>query len=341
MNLEQSLETHLCDLACYKQEVFIMTNIAKIHIGVDVSKSTLDLYILHRGLYYKIENSQKAIRAFCKTLNRGEVESIVCEATGGYEKTLAKVLQEFGLNLWIVDPRRIKGFIISTGCKGKTDKIDAKKIAEFAAQNSCEYIAIQKSEYHDKLRSLDDRKNDLTKFLAAEKTRLKHPSHELSMPSIKRMIKALSQEIKAIEKAMVSLIKQDDTLKNKSVLLESIPGIGKASAITLLTSVPELGSLSNKKISSLVGLCPFDRQSGKYKGRSFIAGGRAAPRKMLYMCALTTIKYNFALKSFYDRLIEKGKPFKVAIVAIMHKLIILANTILKRGEPCRVYVKTK
>ena len=341
MNLEQSLETYLGDLACYKQEVFIMTSIAKTHIGVDVSKNTLDLYIFSQGLHHKIENTEKAIRAFCKTLNRDEIASIVCEATGGYEKTLARVLQDLELSLWIVDPRRIKGFIVSTGCKGKTDKIDAKKIAEFAAQNSCEYIAVKKSEHHDKLRSLNDRRGDLTKFLAAEKARLKHPSHELSMPGIKRMIKVLNKEIKAIEQAMASLIKQDDTLKNKSLLLESIQGIGTASAITLLTSVPELGSLSNKKISSLVGLCPFDRQSGKYKGRSFIAGGRAAPRKMLYMCALTTIKYNFALKSFYDRLIEKGKPFKVAIVAVMHKLIILANTILKRGEPCRVYVGTK
>ncbi len=312
-----------------------MTNITKVHIGVDVSKNTLDIY--YKGLHHKIENSEGAIRAFFKTLNREEIASIVCEATGGYEKTLAKVLQEYSLSLWIVDPRRIKGFIISTGCKGKTDKIDAKKIAEFAAQNSCEYISVKKSEYHDQLRSLNDRRNDLTKFLAAEKARLKHPSHELSIPSINRMIEFLNKETKEIEFAMKRLIKQDDTLNNQSTLLESIPGIGKTSAITLLTAVPELGSLGNKKISSLVGLCPFDRQSGKYKGKSFIAGGRAAPRKMLYMCALTTIKYNFALKAFYDRLIEKGKPFKVAIVAVMHKLIILANTILKKGQPCKVY----
>lgn len=318
-----------------------MTNITKVHIGVDISKSTLDLYIHPKGLHYKINNSAESIKKFFKTLDRDDIANIVCEATGGYEKTLARTLEEYGLSLWIVDPRRIKGFITSTGCRGKTDKIDSKKIAEFAAQNNCEYIMVKKSVNHDRLRSLNDRKDDLTKFLAAEKARLKHPSHELSIPSIKRMIQVLNKEIKAIEQAMASLIKQDDTLKNKSLLLESIQGIGKASAITLLTSVPELGLLSNKKISALVGLCPFDRQSGKHKGKSFIAGGRAAPRKMLYMCALTTIRYNFVLKSFYDRLIERGKPFKVAIVAVMHKLIILANTILKRGELCRINVGTK
>lgn len=311
-----------------------MINITKVHLGVDVSKNTLDLY--YKGLHHQIKNSEEAVRAFFSTLNRDTIASIVCEATGGYEKTLARVLREYELNLWVVDPRRIKGFIVSTGCKSKTDKIDAKKITEFAAQNSCEYITIQKSEYHDQLRSLNDRRNDLIKFLAAEKTRLKHPSHELSIPSIKRMVEVLNKEIKEIELAIKNLIQQDDILKNKSDLLETIPGIGKASAITLLTAVPELGSLGNKKVSALIGLCPFDRQSGRYKGKSFIAGGRAAPRKMLYMCALTTIKYNFALKAFYDRLIEKGKPFKVAIVAVMHKLIILANTILKKGQPCKV-----
>jgi transposase len=312
-----------------------MTNITKSHLGVDVSKEFLDFYIHPTGAHYKVENSAKAIRAFLKTLNQDEIASIVCEATGGYEKTLAKVLEEHGLNLWIVDPRRIKGFIISTGCKSKTDKIDAKKIAEFAARNTRDYIPVKTTQNHDQLQALIDRKGDLTKFLVAEKSRFQQPSHELSKKSIEHMIKALEKEIKAIEKSIGKLIEADQILSKKADLLESIPGIGKASAAALLVSIPELGMLSNKKISALAGLCPFDRQSGKVKGRSFIRGGRGLCRTMLYMCALTTIKYNLIFKNFYDRLIEK-KPFKVAIVAVMHKLIILANTILKKGESCRV-----
>jgi transposase len=312
-----------------------MTNITKGHIGVDISKESLDLYIYHEGTHYKIDNSAKAIEAFIKELNLDEAVKFVCEATGGYEKTLARVLKKHGFNLWIVDPRRIKGFIIATGCKGKTDKIDAKKIAEFAAQNNRDYVPIEKTQNQEQIQALINRKGDLIKILVAEKTRFKHPSHELSRKSIEQMIKVLTKEIKAIEKSISKLVAQDQVLSQKANLLESIPGIGSTSAIALLTSIPELGMLSNKKISALTGLCPFDKQSGKFRGKSFIRGGRSFPRTMLYMCALTTIKYNLILKTFYDRLIEK-KPFKVAIVAVMHKLIILANTILKKGQPCKV-----
>ena len=120
------------------------------------------------------------------------------------------------------------------------------------------------------------------------------------------------------------------------MFLASIPGIGFASAALLLSHVPELGNISNRKIAALIGVCPYDNESGRYKGKKSIRGGRVAPRNNLYMCALTTIKYNLILKSFYDRLIENKKPFKVAIVAVMHKLIVLANSLLKKGELCRV-----
>ena len=312
-----------------------MTNIAKVYIGVDISKDTLDVYTHPTGSYSRIANSEKAIKKFIKGLNRNQIKYIACEATGGYEKLLAKLLKKYDFNLWIVDPRRIRGFIIATGCKSKTDKIDAKKIAEFASKNTQKYVTFEKSKNHDQLQALVNRKDDLTKFLVAEKTRLKHPSHALSKGNITKIIKILKKEIKVIDSKIADLIEQDNVLSKQSKLLESIPGIGKASAATLLSSVPELGKLSNKKISALVGVCPFDNQSGKFRGKKFIRGGRASPRKMLYMCALTTIKYNLCLKAFYDRLIEK-KPFKVAIVAVMHKLIILANTILKKGELCKV-----
>ena len=237
---------------------------------------------------------------------------------------------------WIVDPRRIRGFIVSTGCKSKTDKIDSQKIAEFCSKNTRDYATIETTENQAKLQALVNRKNDLTKFLAAEKTRLKQPSHALYLPSIKRLIKVLKAEVKTTEKQISDLLKKDSELSQKAEILESIPGIGIASAVLLLSHVPELGTISNRKISALVGVCPYDNESGKFKGKRRIRGGRITPRNNLYMCALTTIKYNLILKSFYDRLIENKKPFKVAIVAVMHKLIILANSLLKKGELCRV-----
>jgi transposase len=283
----------------------------------------------------KIDNTKIAIKTFITTLSHYDDVQIACEATGGYEKLLATLLKQSNHDVWIVDPRRIKGFIISTGCKTKTDKIDAQKIAEFCFKNARDYVAIEATENQAKLQSLVNRKNDLTKFLAMEKTRLESPSHILSLQSIKRLCKVLEKEIKLIEKQISDLVEKDTELSHKTKILESIPGIGKDSAALLLSHVPELGSISNRKISALIGLCPYDNESGKYKGKRRIRGGRITPRNRLYMCALTTIKHNPLLKSFFDRLIEKQKPFKVAMVAVMHKLIILANSLLKKGELCR------
>lgn len=312
-----------------------MTTVSKVFIGVDVSKNNLDICIYPLNKSFKIANSTTDIEKFIKSLSLYDVLEIACEATGGYEKLLATVLRKHSFNLWIVDPRRIKGFIIASGCKSKTDKIDAQKIAEFASKTSKEYQTIDKSENQEILQAWINRKQDLTEFLAAEKTRLKHPSHELCASKIQKMIAFLKKEIKALDKDIKNLIGSDAELQNKSTILESIPGIGQATAALLMSFVPELGQLSNPKISSLVGVCPYDRESGNYKGKKFIRGGRKIPRNALYMCALTTIKYYLPLKEFYDRLKRKEKPFKVAMVAVMHKLIMIANSLLQKGELCK------
>jgi transposase len=313
-----------------------MTNISKVYIGVDVSKSSLDIHMYPIGRSFKIKNSKGEIQKFIRQLEQYDIATIGCEATGGYEKLLFKLLKDNTYDVWIIDPRRIKGFIVASGCKSKTDKIDAKKIAEFVSKNTKDYDSIIKTETQEQLQSLVNRKQDLIKFLVAEKTRLQHPSHVFSLPSIKKLIEILESEVKVIDKQIEKLIASDKELTQKSTILESIPGIGKASAAALLSFVPELGKIGNNKISALVGVCPYDNASGTYTGKKSIRGGRLIPRNMLYMCALTTIKYNLILKSFYDRLIEHKKPFKVAIVAVMRKLIVLANSLLKKGELCKV-----
>lgn len=314
-----------------------MENIAKVWIGVDISKRTLDISFYPLNKCLKISNAEDAIEEFVKNLSQSDVKQIACEATGGYEKLLAKILKKYGYSLWVVDPRRIKGHIIATGCKSKNDKIDAQKIAEFAAKNSPNYNAMQKTENQDRLHALNNRKNDLTKILAAEKTRLKDPSHEACKESIRHIMLILKNEIKSIELQIKNVIQGDEKLNQKAMILESIPGIGYASAALLLSSVPELGFLNNKQISALIGFCPYDRSSGSYVGKKFIRGGRMMPRNMLYMCALTTIKYHLPLKQFYDRLIAANKPFKVALIAVIHKLIIIANSLLKKGEMCQKF----
>lgn len=312
-----------------------MQILSKVVIGVDVSKDNLDIYINPVGKHFKVPNSEPAIKRLIKELASYEVDQIACEATGGYEKLFVNLLFKNDYKPWIVDPRRIKGFIVATGCKSKTDKIDAQKIAEFAAKNTREYESAPKSKQQELLQASVNRKQDLTGILASEKARLKHPSHALYASSIKKHIKFLEAEIKTLDQRIQELVKQEETLSKKVELLESIPGIGQATAALLVAFVPELGSLSNAKISALVGLCPYARESGAYKGKRFISGGRVIPRNALYMCALTTIKYHLPLKAFYDRLISNKKPFKVAIVAVMRKMIIIANAIVKKGELCK------
>jgi transposase len=318
----------------YKLEVFMIT-VSKIYVGVDISKDNLDICIEPLGKSFRIANSQEAIEKFIKKLPDHEVIKIACESTGGYEKLLDQILSKHDINLWIVDPRRIKGFIVSKNCKSKTDKIDALKIAQFVMQNCEDCKQIKRSEQEQKLRALVDRKQDLTVMLAAEKTRLKHPSHALSIKSIEKIMEYLDNEIKSIDKQIKEQVELNVDLKSKLDLLVSIPGIGQATAAVLLSSLPELGKIGNHQIASLIGVAPYTRESGNFKGKSFVSGGRAIPRKALYMCALTTIKYHLPLKAFYDRLISNKKPFKVAMVAVMRKFIIIANVILRKGEMCK------
>ena len=267
----------------YKREAFMKNNISKVCVGVDVSKSTLDVHIYPLKASFTVENSKVGITHLIERLSQYSIEQIACEATGGYEKPLNQLLHEAGYNLWIIDPRRIKGFIVASGMRAKTDKIDALKIAEFAAKNTRGYEAFRKTEIQEKLVSLVNRKNDLTLFLGSEKTRLKHPSHALAVKSIKKIIKTLEKEIKLIDTHIQKLIKQDDELSKKSEILESIPGIGKATAAVLLSTAPELGHINKSKISALIGVCPYNNQSGKYSRKRFIRGGRSIPRKALYM----------------------------------------------------------
>jgi transposase len=314
-----------------------MNNLTKACIGVDISKRTLDICINPINKSYKISNAEDAIETFVEELKKFDVKQIACEATGGYEKPLAKVLKKHGYTLWIVDPRRIKGHIVATGCKSKSDKIDAYKIAEFAAKNDPNYEALNKTENQEVLHTLSNRRIDLIQILAAEKTRLKDPSHELCRPSIQNMIQILEKEIKAIELQIKSVIKKDAELSEKAAILESMPGVGFVSAALLLSAVPELGTITNKQIAALMGLAPFENSSGNYVGKRRVRGGRTIPRTMLYMCALTAIKYHPPLKQFYDRLMAAGKPFKVVMVAVMRKLVVLANTLLKKREMCHTF----
>lgn len=312
-----------------------MIKLPEIYVGVDVSKDKLDIHFYPIRKSFIIGNNKTDMTKLTFELSKYYVKQITCEATGGYEKPFVKELKEKSYSVRIEDPRRIRGFIIASGCKAKTDKIDAKKIAEFAFHNfhnQKEYVQIKKSENQERIQSLTNRRNDLILFESSEKTRLQHPSHEQSIPSIKRIIRVLEKEIAKIEREIQEIIDSDASLKRKAEILESVPGVGKVASSTLISHLFELGILENGQISAIAGLCPYDHQSGKHKGKSFIRGGRPIPRKVLYMCAMSACRCNDKIKEFFDRMIQAGKSFKVAIVAAMNKLPRILNTLIKKDE---------
>jgi len=308
-----------------------MENVTKTYVGVDVSKKQLDIYIhpIEKSIYFT--NSKNGIDKLVTLLSTYKVEQIVCESTGGYENLMIDMLREVGFKVWQVEPNRIKSFIRSKGKKAKTDKIDAKMIALFAVQEAPEYEQVNLCQNHKLLQSLTKRKRDLIAMITSEKLRLKNPNLAICANEITVHINFMTKQVKKLERKIQKLIDDDDDLSKKAEIIESVPGVGKTTAATIIAEMPELGKIENKKAAALVGVVPYTRQSGQYKGKAFISGGRGVIRSAIYMAALVASRYNPAMKEFYNRLCKTNKkPPKVALVAIMRKLIVILNVMIKK-----------
>lgn len=309
-----------------------METLTKIYVGVDVSKLKLDVHLHPIGKAISFDNSKEGIKNLIEMLLDHDVEQIACESTGGYEDLMLKMLRKAGLNVWQVEPGRIKSFIRSKGKKAKTDSIDARMISIFASQEVQEHGFVEQGENHTMLKDLVKRKGDLAAMITMEKLRLKHPNHFFCKPKIQEHIEFMEEQVLELKNEILDLIDKDNILCEKAGIVESVPGIGNGTAAMLLAEMPELGNTTNKKIAALVGVAPHTQQSGQYKGKAFISGGRATVRSALYMAALAAIQFNPAMKEFYCRLREiYKKPPKVALVAVMRKLITILNTMLKNG----------
>jgi len=307
-----------------------MKNVTKIYVGVDVSKNRLDLFLYPVEKVCFFNNSKDGINEIIKLLSAYTIEQIACESTGGYEDLMLDMLRAAGYKVWQVEPNRIKSFIRSKGKKAKTDSIDARMIAMFSFQEKPEHLHVEYGKNHEQLRELVKRKKDLVEMIVAEKQRLKHPSQSSCKLNIQKHIDFMDKQIKQIEEKIKELIDKDDDLSKKAKIIESVPGIGKATTSMLLAEMPELGTMENKKAAALVGVAPYTQQSGQYRGKSFISGGRAFVRSAIYMAALVAARFNPALKEFYNRLRNIGnKPAKVALVAVMRKLITILNVMIK------------
>ena len=309
----------------------------EIIVGIDISKKKLDIQIQEDGPYFTCGNDLIGIDKVVEKLCSVHPTLIVLEATGGYEKGLLSALVEAELPVAMVTPAWVRFFAKSSGTLAKTDKIDAKILVRYGRANHPP-VVIMRSKQQEDMSELMTRRSQVSLALITEKNHLETATSTVVKKYIQESILFLKQEIEKLEAEIAEIIKQNPALKNNEQLICSIPGAGKITAAILLADLPELGTLDHKKIAALVGVAPFNRDSGYYRGKRRIKGGRQSIRKVLFMAALTAIQWNPVIKDFYDRLLARGKVKKVAIVACMHKLLTIMNAMIRSQSPWKPVV---
>lgn len=300
----------------------------KVYVGIDVSKLTLDVSIQPTGQNLTFSNNMAGYKELIRNLPT-MVNLIVFEATGGYERDAAKTLSTAGLPIAIVNPRQVRDFAKALGKLAKTDKIDSKIIALFAEKVVPRQAVLGDSK-QQKLSELRARRKQVVEMITMEKNRLDKASKGIAK-AINKTITFLEKQLKKIEAKLQKHIDGDEQLAQKDKILRSVKGVGPVLSTTLITELPELGQLNRKQIAALVGVAPFNRDSGTYKGGRTVWGGRASVRSILYMSALVASHNNPVIKAFYDKLCASGKAKKVVIVACMHKLLLILNAMVKNN----------
>ena len=302
-----------------------------VNVGVDVGKSQLDVFLLERDRALTVPNDEQDIPALIRTLGRYRVERIVIEATGRLEHPFVRAALAAGLPVVVVSPLKIRRFAEAIGQLAKTDAIDARLIAQFAA--TVKPIARQASDANAQaIKDLVVRRRQLTALRTMEKNRRQVMPQELKS-GIDRIIKTLDRELKRLEQLIDHAVEQHAPSRHKRELLTSMPGIGNCVAATLIGDLPELGSLNRREIASLTGVAPFNRDSGKLRGKRRIRGGRAHSRTALYLSAMVASRFNPDIKRFYERLVDAGKHKKVALTACIRKIVTALNAMLRDNSP--------
>ncbi len=308
-----------------------MTQIIAQSVGIDISKDTLDIHLHPAGIAKRLANDAKGIKSLLAWLCEFPVVRIVFEPTGPYHHALERQLGEVGHPLVKINPRQARRFAEAIGRLAKTDVVDAAMLARLGATIEPASRPII-SRAVDELKALHLARTALIKDRVAAQNR----SHTHRLALLKRQaeqrLKHIDQQLAAIDAAMAEIIAADPGLANRLEILLSIPGVGRITALAILIEMPELGSIENKAAASLAGLAPIARDSGRKHGKRFIRGGRAGLRQALYMPALVAARFNPDLKTKYNALIQAGKPPKVATTAIMRKLLILANALLRSNR---------
>jgi|OpeIllAssembly_1097287.scaffolds.fasta_scaffold222765_1 transposase len=298
-------------------------------VGIDVSKGSLDVAVLPDGQSWSIANTEMEIPSLVERLKELSPTLIVLEATGGLETLIATSLGLAQLPVVIVNPRQARDFAKATGKLAKTDAIDARMLALFGQMLRPEPRPL-KDEQLQEMVAIVTRRSQLVGMLTAEKNRL-GSSAQAVRGDIQEHISWLEQRISETNNTLRQRIRESPLWREKDQLLRSVPGVGPVLSASLLSGLPELGTLNRKKISALVGVAPMNRDSGKHRGKRMIWGGRASLRSSLYMATLVAIRHNSVIAAFHERLIAAGKVKKVAITACMRKLLTILNSIIRNS----------
>lgn len=303
----------------------------EVFVGIDVSKSQLDLAEWGKSNVSQYNNDEKGIGKLVQQLKEVSPTLIVLEASGGWEMTLAAELAFAKLPAVVVNPTRVRDFARATGQWAKTDKLDALMLARFAQAVRPEVRPLR-NEQEAYLVALVTRRRQVIEIMTAEKNR-RATSHGSIGQRLEEHIAWLEAELKALEEDISRFVQSNVVWQEKEALLRTVPGVGPVTAFTLLAELPELGTLNRQKIAALVGVAPFNRDSGPRRGKRRIFGGRAGVRRALYMAALSGSKSNPIIRTFYERLLANGKEKKVALAACMRKLLVILNAMLRDQKP--------
>jgi transposase len=311
-----------------------------IVVGIDVSKDRLDVAV-HPGQQpgFVVSRDAAGLDELVARLTPLGPAAVAVEATGGFESVVVASLAAAGLPVLVVNPAQVRAFANALGKRAKTDPIDALVIARFVAATRPEPRPLPDAATQ-RLADLVERRRQIIAMMVAERQRRQRLSagsrgDERLRRSITRLLEALQKELSELDRAIDADVRGSPAWREKEDLLASVPGVGPVIARTLLAEMPELGRLDRREIAALAGLAPWTRQSGQWRGRSFIGGGRASVRAALFMGAITAARHNPVLQTFHQRLIDAGKPKLVALVAVARKLLTILNAIVRTGSPWR------
>jgi len=306
-------------------------NQSEISVGVDTGKHQLDIYIRPLDIYFTVPNNQKDISQAIEEIRKHQPTRIVIEATGRLEYNFVCACSKAKLPFVVANPAHIRKFAGATGQLAKTDKLDAKIIAHYGEAIKPPLSRLKP----DAMRQMSDllaRRRQLISIQTMEKNRLQIMPKALSS-LIKPVLTAIKNQLDKLDQKLLKCIEHCDEYKTKSGLLQSMPGVGKVVAISLISNMPELGYITNKEAAALVGVAPVNRESGIYQGQRRIRGGRPQIRTVMFMAMLSAIQCNTVFKNLYQRLVAAGKPKKIAIIACVRKMIVILNSMLRDGVP--------